>query len=607
MYVASPFVRRSLGLLWVLGAVGVAVAAGPLPADKVAVVDGSIRHDVGELQCHIGNWGLIGSQYSANAPYSNAPSCRWPGAGGREHLWSGGLWVGAVRLGERVVSTCQYETEFLPGPGLDDIPRFSFDGAAGAARYPDLDADDDQDGLVDEDPLDGVDNDADGLVDEDFAAWSDQYIRCEYDDSDSTAYPDHVPLGLHVVQESVQWSDAEHGSAIGLQYVLTNTSPVDLDDVYVGFFADPDVAATDGAGEAQDDFVGSFLGEVNDGDGFVPVEVAYAYDSKAVVESGYLGLLPLGARIGDEEGALEEGSSFRSIQFMRGQLAFDNGGDPVNDDQRYTQLALANSDVPPAGINDYRMTVSLGPFPVLAAGESITVRFALVVGKDSEELIQRAARFRRTYQGAAFDRDGDPSNGAEHVVRWLRPQDIPVPALVGRLAVVEARDDRVLLDLFTNVESLEGLVLEREADETRRWNVARLAVDGGAALLDAEPGAWPRTYRLLADGEQVLDEIRLAAPVPGALDIELFAAPNPFNPSLTVEYGLPAPVVAVLSVYDVAGRLVVRLDEGPREAGLHTVRWDGCDSAGRAASSGAYHLRLEAGGRVIGRTVSLVR
>jgi hypothetical protein len=588
-----------------------AFATGPVSAEKIRVDDGSTCIDAGELQCHVSNWGLIGSHYSSwYFPYHSEPSCRWPGVEGRDHLYGAGIWVGALVDGVPHVTFGQPGSEFTPDPDPAVVPMFSAYGAQGAARYPDPGADDDDDGFVDEDPLDGADNDGDGLVDEDFAAWGDQYLRCEYADPPIENNTSHYSLGLRVVQETFQWTDPAHSSAIGLQYTLYNEGEELLEELYVGYYADVDINGADGPDEPTDDIGDTFVGEVDPGDGEpVPVAVSFAYDGKLDVTSGYLGLILLGARLGDAPEFLEETAPVCGVRLMAADRCSPYPQDPDWDSLAYTgYLAVPGVSYGIDRMCDYRLFSSAGPFVGLAPGDSLCIRHALVAGVDEDELLRNCARFRRTYLGAAFDRDGDPSNGAEHVVRWLRPQDIPVPAVAGRLTVIEARDDSVRLDLFTNVESLECLVLEREtADGARRWNAARLAVDGGAALLDTEPGAWPRTYRLLADGDRVLDEIRLAAPVPGAPDIELFAAPNPFNPSLTVEYRLAGPGRAVLSVYDVAGRLVARLADGPREAGQHTVLWDGCDTAGRAAPSGAYHLRLEAGGRVIGKTVSLVR
>ena len=73
-------------------------------------------------------------------------------------------------------------------------------------------ADDDADGRVDEDWLDGRDNDRDGLVDEDFAAISHQMFVSEYNDFDPeilNARPDHRPLNIRVHQLSLCWEDPD--------------------------------------------------------------------------------------------------------------------------------------------------------------------------------------------------------------------------------------------------------------------------------------------------------------------------------------------------------------------------------------------------------------
>ncbi|MFH1861419.1 MAG: T9SS type A sorting domain-containing protein, partial [bacterium] len=66
--------------------------------------------------------------------------------------------------------------------------------------------------------------------------------------------------------------------------------------------------------------------------------------------------------------------------------------------------------------------------------------------------------------------------------------------------------------------------------------------------------------------------------------------PNPFNPSTTISYQLPANSLVNLKVYDTAGRLVATLVNGWREAGTHEVTFDGAKLA-----SGVYLYLLEAG------------
>ena len=69
--------------------------------------------------------------------------------------------------------------------------------------------------------------------------------------------------------------------------------------------------------------------------------------------------------------------------------------------------------------------------------------------------------------------------------------------------------------------------------------------------------------------------------------------PNPFNPTTSVSYTLPTGGHAKLGVYNVAGRLVATLFDGPRTAGEHIAVWDGRTDDGEEAASGVYFCRLE--------------
>ncbi len=71
--------------------------------------------------------------------------------------------------------------------------------------------------------------------------------------------------------------------------------------------------------------------------------------------------------------------------------------------------------------------------------------------------------------------------------------------------------------------------------------------------------------------------------------------PNPFNPSTTISFTLPAPGKATLTVYDVTGRKVRTLVSGNLPAGAHSAVWDGKDERGKMVSSGVYLSRLESG------------
>lgn len=86
--------------------------------------------------------------------------------------------------------------------------------------------------------------------------------------------------------------------------------------------------------------------------------------------------------------------------------------------------------------------------------------------------------------------------------------------------------------------------------------------------------------------------------------------PNPFNPSTTITFDLPAEWNAErvsLRVYDLRGALVKVLADEDFQEGRHSVQWDGSDAQGRAVASGVYFYRMEAGGRSLVRKMILLK
>jgi hypothetical protein len=96
------------------------------------------------------------------------------------------------------------------------------------------------------------------------------------------------------------------------------------------------------------------------------------------------------------------------------------------------------------------------------------------------------------------------------------------------------------------------------------------------------------------------------APAPGRLSLT-GAYPNPFNPSTTIRFTVPVPEMASLRIYDVRGRLVRSLVDGPQPAGECSAVWDGVDSAGSPAASGVYFVRLESGGQAQTKKILLLK
>ncbi len=106
----------------------------------------------------------------------------------------------------------------------------------------------------------------------------------------------------------------------------------------------------------------------------------------------------------------------------------------------------------------------------------------------------------------------------------------------------------------------------------------------------------------------VIVEVDEAADAPPALAASrLSAHPNPFNPRTEISFAMPAAGPCRLTVFDVTGREVAVLADGPRDAGTHVVAWDGRDTRGDALPSGTYLIGLRAGAYAESRKLSLVR
>lgn len=83
--------------------------------------------------------------------------------------------------------------------------------------------------------------------------------------------------------------------------------------------------------------------------------------------------------------------------------------------------------------------------------------------------------------------------------------------------------------------------------------------------------------------------------------------PNPFNPDTEIQFTLREPTQVSICVYDVSGRLVVKLLNEFLAAGAHAATWNGRNGQGSIAASGVYFVRLSAGAEVFNRRMLLVK
>ena len=127
----------------------------------------------------------------------------------------------------------------------------------------------------------------------------------------------------------------------------------------------------------------------------------------------------------------------------------------------------------------------------------------------------------------------------------------------------------------------------------------------GAESVDpATIAAWVAQARLEDDGslafKQGIENLQnlLASLIPEETAL-LRNYPNPFNPETWIPYQLATPAEVTLTIYDMNGHLVRRLELGHQAAGMFQSRnraayWDGRNQLGESVASGLYFYTLTA-------------
>lgn len=394
-------------------------------------------HDVGLLELFISNIGRVGNGQLG----LDSVSAGWRGG---EYLYIGAMWIGAIAPDNlSYVSTGGYDLELLPSLDPVDTIYPSFEGSVGGNR-PGFSPrpDDDGDGLVDEEFLNGKDDDLDGLIDEDYAAISQQMYACEYwdyTDLSSELNPEHRPLNLRVRQRSYAWSTAGSNEFIGFDFDIINDGFESLRQVYLGFFVDSDAGPKDADGYWTDDGVALFTTDTTftdnsvtytcneDGPGGqqttvdcsrqeIHMDIMYMYDIPDDGEDvtggdvdGYFGGMFLGHTTDPSGERAPARAAMHTARYFSGSNPYP-AGDPRNDAERYDLLQSGDQSTRPSGQpGDYRYTFSAGPFTELLPGEELQLQVAFVIGEGRGGMITNALNAQRIYNGRWRDVDGNPN------------------------------------------------------------------------------------------------------------------------------------------------------------------------------------------------------
>ena len=74
--------------------------------------------------------------------------------------------------------------------------------------------------------------------------------------------------------------------------------------------------------------------------------------------------------------------------------------------------------------------------------------------------------------------------------------------------------------------------------------------------------------------------------------------PNPFNPTTTIQYDLSENGFVEISIFNLKGQLVKSLINQNKNAGQHTIKWNGTDDNRNKVGSGLYFYKLNINGKI---------
>ncbi|MHB2155408.1 hypothetical protein ACX8XN_13590 [Calditrichota bacterium GD2] len=443
---------------------------------KPTIDDNSKFTNVGNIGLTVSNYGTIGDGFIKQVPVDQ-PSCEYPKGSGVEHLFGGGLWVGAQTSSGIKVTTGAFNSARFQAGGSTN---FEFTNTA--------------------DPLDVI-LERSSLLDNQFyspEAVSHQDFVADFTDT-NTYVPGttnqifgHNPMGIAVHMETYAWNYPFADDFVILNYTITNVWDDTLKDVYVGIWADLVVRNVNitppriGAPFYQHAAVG-----YKDNDEMKMV-YCYDYDGDPGYTDSYVSITFLGAdpQPGDQKyrgkvthnwwlfsGGIEEYEQPPREEVLRYERMRTN----FPDDIYWTNLYQRPGN--------WMSLISTGPFERIDPGQSINVVFAIVCAKkagfnpatvDDDDakanLYENIAWAQKAYYGEDSNRNGkldfvgtdstEDVNNNGKLDRYILPTP-PTPPIVkiipgnGKVTIMWDKSAENSVDLISKNKDFEGYRIYR--------------------------------------------------------------------------------------------------------------------------------------------------
>lgn len=486
---------------------------------KPNVDDDTKYTTTGNIGITITNFGTFGDGFRQQFPVDQ-PSCIYPKGSGIEHLFVGGLWVGAQTSAGVHVTTGAFNTPRLSGSGSINFEFTNTDKATDRVI---------ERSSIPEDKF----YSSKAISHQDFVAdFNDTNV---FVPGTSVPIPYHTPLGIGVHLETYAWNYPFADAFVIFNYTIKNVKKDTLRDVYVGLWADLVVRNTNITPPRVGSpfYLHSAVGYKDNQD--MKMVYCYDYDGDPGYTDSYIAMAFLGADAlsGDDN---YKGEAFHNWWLFSGGDAEEDRA-PSDEASRYERMRRSISEAyyqtalfqKPGN----RMSlITTGPFAMIPPDSAINVVFAIVCAKkagtnpskiDDEiaktNLYENVKWAYRAYHGEDYNRNGkldyvgtdstEDVNGNGKLDRYI----LPTPPAAPYLKVVP-ENSRVTLYWDDGSERSIDLISKKRDFEGYRIYRSFLGDDISSSGITTNLG-------LLAEFDIVdglfydtgLDSIRLTEPI----------------------------------------------------------------------------------------------
>lgn len=496
------------------------------------------------------------------------------------------------------------------GAGLRNVMNQlspAHEGISGGARRPLPAADDDGDGIEDEDRLDGVDNDGDGDIDEDFAAIGDEMVVRAWQTT-GTGGPSVL---LH--QECYAWSLPHIDGMITMKLTVTNTGRETIDDLRIGavFHSEGDVIVSTqelsrATGDRDHPFAATTV-TVSEANGSAAAMLLFAEPREG--ETSWLsGTAEPGRQVAQLVGAAAPADI--GLPPLPGTLPLPQSPGTAEANMSYGISPVLGSLEP--GDEAFVYVVLLAVPSRNRLDRAIDDAYRTVVGDGRYRMVPPPVSITRRVLRGTYKIDTEL--GGELIMRLHNLRDEEIGALdIDNLSGVDLKQ-------FRRTESFDGDVYyEKSGDLPEAFS------RGGRVTLRGRLTSG-ETFDVVLKPVMATELSDMGAEQywrePGKLDEALLTGlPNPFRETTTIHYEVPssltdefgavlsfsAPVETSVKVYNVAGRLVSVLVENIQNPGTYNVPWAALDAHGRNVASGVYYVKLQIGKKHITKRLTQLK